>query len=339
MALDEVEDESFDAGRARFRGAMMGCLVGDAIGRPFETMSANDSRLGPALRAMLEAAPRPWRYSDDSEMMIAVAESLVRTGGVSATDLLSSLASNYDPARGYGHGMKLALAAFQRGRRADTASWEEGSKGNGGAVRVVPVACAYHDDLERLAELADESAGTTHGHPLGRAGATAHAIAIACVLGHRGAWNRGATEKLLASVARARAVASSLFTSKLESVLASYASSASSTEAARVLGNGTLAEEAVPLALFCFLRWAPDFEQVVTNAVLAGGDTDTIAAMSGALCGALTGERGIPAGFVTRLDHEPKGPAHVRALADAVFALWSTRTRRRGERARAADVR
>ncbi len=317
--------ESFFALRARFRGALLGCMVGDAIGRPFETMSSNDSRLGPALRAMLEAAPRPWRYSDDSEMMISVAESLVRTGGISATDLLSSLASNYDPARGYGHGMKLALAAFERGRRADTASWEEGSKGNGGAVRVVPIACAYHDDLDRLSALAEESAGTTHAHPLGRAGATAHALAIASVLGHRGDWDRVATEKLLTTIARSRLVGPRTLASKFDPVLALCEASASSTEAARALGNGTLAEEAVPLALFCFLRWAPDFEHVVANAVLAGGDTDTIAAMSGALCGALVGEGGIPAGWLVRLEHEPKGPAQVRALADAVFALWSER--------------
>lgn len=317
--------ESFFALRARFRGALLGCMVGDAIGRPFEMMSANDSRLGPALEAMLDAPPRPWRYSDDSEMMISVAESLVRTGGISATDLLSSLASNYDPARGYGHGMKLAIAAFKRGRRADMASWEEGSKGNGGAVRVVPIACAYHDDLERLSALAEESAGTTHAHPLGRAGATAHALAIASVLGHRGDWDRVATERLLAALARSRLVGTSTLASKFESVRELCDASAASAEAGRALGNGTLAEEAVPLALFCFLRWVPDFENVVTNAVLAGGDTDTIAAMSGALCGALVGEGGIPAGFIERLEHEPKGPAHVRALAEAVFALWTER--------------
>jgi hypothetical protein len=87
---------------------------------------------------MLGYGAEPWRYTDDGEMMIAVGESLVRMGGVSATDLLSTLASSYDPARGYGNGMKLALAAFKRGRRAGTASWEKGSKGNGGAVRGVP---------------------------------------------------------------------------------------------------------------------------------------------------------------------------------------------------------
>lgn len=283
-------------------------------------MASSDSRLAPALHALLEGS-RPWRYTDDSEMMIAVGESLVRMGGVSATDVLATLAASYDPARGYGHGMKLAIAAFRRGGRAASASWEEGSKGNGGAVRVVPIACAYHDDRDLVAAAAEESAGVTHAHPLGRAGAVAHAIAIACVVGRRDDWNAAARESVLSAVGRARAVTSTTIMSRLESVRSLLAAPASSTEAARVLGSGVLAEEAVPLALFCFLRHAPDFEQVITSAVLAGGDTDTIAAMSGALCGALVGEAGIPAHWIARLADEAKGPAHLRALADATLTL------------------
>jgi len=32
--------------RSRFRGAFLGCLLGDAVGRPFEMMSASDGRIG-----------------------------------------------------------------------------------------------------------------------------------------------------------------------------------------------------------------------------------------------------------------------------------------------------
>jgi poly(ADP-ribose) glycohydrolase ARH3 len=324
MCPDDAEASSL---RARFRGAFLGCIVGDAIGRPFEMSSPNDNRIGAALQSMLEGSA-PWRYTDDGEMMIAVGESLARSGGVSATDLLASFAASYDPSRGYGHGMKLALAAFESGRRvAAFASWAEGSKGNGGAVRVVPIACAYHDDFDLLAALAEESAGTTHAHPLGRAGAIVHALAIACALRHRGGWDRVATEHLLRTVRSPPLVANSKLASKLGAVRALVEAGASSPEAARALGNGTLAEEAVPLALFCFLRWGSDFAQVTTNAVLAGGDTDTIAAMSGALCGALVGEEGIPESWPRRLEHEPKGPAHVRSLADATLAIWAMRAR------------
>jgi poly(ADP-ribose) glycohydrolase ARH3 len=145
-------------------------------------MSARDSRLAAGVDALLSGAG-PLAYTDDTQMMIALAESLIRMGCVSGQDILSSLADNYDPARGYGHGMKLALAAFKAGRRAPAfSSWEDGSKGNGGAVRVVALACAYHDDAELLAALAEDAAGVTHAHPSARAGAVAHALALAHVL-------------------------------------------------------------------------------------------------------------------------------------------------------------
>ncbi len=95
--------------------------------------------------------------------------------------------------------------------------------------------------------------------------------------------------------------------------------------AVRKLGHGVLADESVPLAVFSFLRWAPDFPSVVRNTVLCGGDTDTIAAMSGALCGALVGESALPAEWLYRLENGPKGADYMRALADRTFELWSRR--------------
>jgi poly(ADP-ribose) glycohydrolase ARH3 len=112
----------------------------------------------------------------------------------------------------------------------------------------------------------------------------------------------------------------------LEIVRSLLAASADSRAAVHALGNGVLAEEAVPLALFSFLRWAPDVEAVLRNAVLCGGDTDTIAAMSGALCGALVGESALPPQWVERLENGRKGADYLRTLADATFELWRTRS-------------
>ena len=66
-------------------------------------------------------------------------------------------------------------------------------------------------------------------------------------------------------------------------------------------------------ALFSFLRGAPDFEAVVKNAILAGGDTDTTAARSGALCGALVGEEAMNS-YDWRAALDPNG-ARLRANA------------------------
>ena len=51
------------------------------------------------------------------------------------------------------------------------------------------------------------------------------------------------------------------------------------------LGNGVEAPASVPTALAVFALFPDDYIQTTGNAVLLGGDTDTIAAMAGALCG------------------------------------------------------
>ena len=327
--LAEAADTESDVSptlRSRFRGAFLGCLLGDAVGRPFEMMSASDGRIGPALDAML-GRPGRWTYTDDTEMTISVAESLTRVGSVSPEDILATLAANYDAARGYGHGMKRAVEAFRSGRSTAFSTWAEGSKGNGGAVRIVPIACAYHDGPVALAAHADAATAVTHAHPLGRAGAVAHAMALAHVLRHAPG-QRVDGESLGAAVRGATAVAGTLLASRVDAALRIAQNLAAPGEAARELGNGVLAEEAVPLALFSFLRWAPDFEAVVRNAILAGGDTDTTAAMSGALCGALVGEERLPSSWIERAETGPKGVAYVRSLADATFDVWEKRTAR-----------
>ena len=223
--------------------------------------------------------------------------------------------------------MKRAVDAFRSGRGAAFSSWAEGSKGNGGAVRVVPTACAYHDDAVALASHADTAAPVTHAHPLGRVGAVAHAMAIAYVLRHTPG-DRLDAESLVATVRGATAEAGTLLASRLDAAARLARDLAAPQDAARMLGNGVLAEEAVPLALFAFLRWAPDFEAVVRNAIRAGGDTDTTAAMSGALCGALAGEERLPSSWIERAETGPKGVAYVRSLADATFDVWEKRTAR-----------
>jgi len=189
-------------------------------------------------------------------------------------------------------------------------------------VRVVAIACAYHEDPELLATAAEDSAAVTHAHPLGRAGAVAHAIAIGHVL-RAGEGQSLDGERLVAEIVAAPAVRGTILASRIEEALRLARGGVSAGEAGRVLGNGVVAEEGVPLAVFSFLRWGPDFGGVVKNAVLAGGDTDTIAAMGGALCGGLVGEERIAAEWIGRAEAGARGIEYVRSLADAVFEIWA----------------
>lgn len=80
--------------------------------------------------------------------------------------------------------------------------------------------------------------------------------------------------------------------------------------------TGIAAAEAVPAALFAFIRHIDSFTDAVTQAVQLGGDTDTIAAMTGALAGAFHGTTAIPTPWRTRLEACDR----LDALAEELFA-------------------
>ena len=70
----------------RYRGALLGVLVGDVLGVPFEghggVVPASELAL-----VLADEATCTLRYSDDTAMTMALAESLLRAGGVDEDDL------------------------------------------------------------------------------------------------------------------------------------------------------------------------------------------------------------------------------------------------------------
>jgi poly(ADP-ribose) glycohydrolase ARH3 len=299
----------------RRRGALLGCCVGDAFGRPFEGIPRSDARLPGLLNARARSTD-PWDYSDDTQMMISVAESFLRCGRVEAVDLLDKLVANYEPARGYGKGMKRICEALLAGTRHDqvaTGSWAEGSRGNGAAVRVAPLACAIYDEAA-LASAAQASARVSHAHPSAVGGCVLMALACSRALHYPNAtaWNAlDFVDDLRHSPHLDKA-----YGSKLEDVRLLLRAGAETAVAAAALGSGVTADQSVPFALFAFARFVPSFEEVTLAAASAGGATDTVTAMSCTLAGALLGDDAIPAQWQANLVVGRKGRDYVLSLAE-----------------------
>lgn len=260
--IDELE---------RIEGALLGTIVGDALGLPFEGTPIGDlPRLHRALARRIEA-PRCWDYSDDSEMMLALADSVIRVRGIDSRDILETLAARCDVARGYGKGMRTTLRAWRESRdewSAARATWEAGSRGNGGVVRLAPVIALHrHEHLEVALDAAARSAATTHCHPDALCAARGFGEAL---------WRAFRGDH--APIERS---------DPIEVVV-------------RKLGHGVLAAESVPLALWTW-EHTSSFRDAVLTAVGAGGDTDTIGAMVGALAGATYGSAAIPPDWLDAL--------------------------------------
>ncbi len=180
--------------KSKFLGALIGTGVGDSLGAFFE------GRHEVKLEEIEAIAERQGvlTYTDDTHMMIGVAESLIRTGGFNGKDMAQTFVKNYEfePFRGYGPGSPYLFRLIRAG-----AAWDEvaqrlyrtGSYGNGSAMRIAPVGVFYHDNPAMLREVAYKSSQITHAHQLGREGAAlqAYAVALATNLELKGVFDHG----------------------------------------------------------------------------------------------------------------------------------------------------
>ncbi len=81
------------------------------------------------------------------------------------------------------------------------------------------------------------------------------------------------------------------------------------------LGNGIEAHRSVIAAIVCFTMEPESYAGAVARAINQGGDTDTLAAMAGAVSGAFLGVSAIPSHLLTMLENGPKGRAYIEQLA------------------------
>jgi len=93
-------------------------------------------------------------------------------------------------------------------------------------------------------------------------------------------------------------------------------------EVMETLGNGIEAHLSVPAAVYAFTAHYDSFSEAVRFAIHLGGDTDTIAAMTGAIAGALHGASGIPPNWREAMEDSDLGRDYVLTLADRLFDVW-----------------
>lgn len=290
----------------RSRGALLGTFVGDALGMPFE--GASPSAI-PAQPEMVDARLGRGTYTDDTEMMIVLAESLVEDGEVVAELLARRFLERHDPQRGYGSGTLRVFAHWRDGVAVHSAAallfGGRGSLGNGAAMRIAPIGVRFWPDPQHLIEQACRSATVTHAHRLGVDGAVAQAAAV-------GAAMRGEDVVTVASAA----AETDEMRRQLDTVGNLLAGPPTGpTTVADLLGNTAAAPRSVPAAIYAACH-VDDFREAVSFAVRCGGDTDTIGAMAGAIAGARHGYSAIPSVWLDSLEDGTYGRSHVERLAD-----------------------
>ena len=303
----------------RFRGCILGHAVADALGAPFETMPADAIYYGFGFAPKIVAEPPVdvLCYTDDTQMMIGVAECLVEQGEIRQADLMSAFVRNFDPSRAYGPGTHQIIECAADGSdwaAFSTTIFPGGSLGNGAAMRVSPVGLMFHDDLERTEHQAAESARPTHSHPVGIDGARIMAIAVAMAV-RDSDFDVARFYDTLIRFAQTDELREALVT----------ASKLTALDGLGVLGTSLEAHRSVPTAIACFASYPDSYPAAVGRAIGLGGDTDTIAAMAGALCGARLGAQAIPSHLLDLLEDGSKGRSYIDTLAQRLYAAFHNR--------------
>lgn len=277
-------------------GCLLGLALGDALGAPHEG--------GLLERAFWRLIGRTrggaMRWTDDTQMSIDLAESLLARGTLDPDDLAQRFAASYRWSRGYGPGAARVLKRIARGadwRTANRSVYPSGSFGNGAAMRAPVMGLFYSGRTDEFEAAVRLSAEVTHAHPLGIEGAVLLATATRAAL-----QGRPPVEILEESASAARlepfAVRLGVARRWIES-----ATEVGRRDVLRELGNRISAQESVVTALYLALRfWNAPYVDLIQFVTALGGDVDTIAAMAGAVWGAGHGRAELPAEPIARLE-------------------------------------
>ena len=283
---------------------MLGLALGDAFGAPLE-----GGFLERALwRLIGRTSHGHLRWTDDTQMALDLAESLISCRAIDQDDIASRFARGYRWSRGYGPGAARILKLIRRGvdwRTANTRVFREGSFGNGGAMRAPVVGLFSANNLDWVVSHARATAVITHAHPLGQDAAVLVALTTALALDkHTPAQILGLLEEH-SNQAPLR--------ERLRTAIAWIGTGKVSPEEVRArLGNGIAATDSCVTAVYVALRFldAP-FAEMLDFVATCRGDVDTIGAMAGAIWGARNGESALPLDKLTRLE----GAERLRQIA------------------------
>lgn len=255
---------------------MMGAIIGDIVGSIYEWNNIKTKDF-PLFQDQCF-------FTDDTVMTVAVAEAVLNGGSEDAfIDAMKKYGRMYPDA---GYGGRFGSWLFSD-RREPYNSW-----GNGSAMRVSPCGWAMNCGFycrtgcwpSNGLELARISAAVTHNHPEGEKGAMAVADAIFICRLFRGKWVEDyGTEPIMPTIEDCKEKLRQYITEEYGYDLAKTLDEIRPGYKFNESCQGT-----VPQAITAFLE-STGFEDAIRNAISLGGDSDTLAAITGGIAEAAYG--------------------------------------------------
>ncbi len=286
----------------RARGSVLGLVAADALGSTVEFTSPEQikQKFGPAGQTEMRGGGLlNWAvgdYTDDSQMMLCLLESLVETNretftGLDVADLGRRFVAWYDShPPDIGLTVSNALARLKSGTPAAfSGDANPESQANGAVMRCAPVGVLWHRPAQRFELVRDSllSAAPTHRSPVAAGACMVVNVMIAELI---------SGQTLETALAQARAAANP----EWQKVLDEWNAAGRPHR-----GNSGWALSTVLTALHCIITTST-FEEAVIKAVNGGDDADTVGAVTGEIAGALYGYSAIPARWLKVLKDREK---------------------------------
>ena len=303
-----------------YEGCLLGSAIGDTLGAPVEGLDKKSiQNYHGQVTDFLPCIYPSGSYTDDTQQTILVAESLVANKGIlNPEDLAQRFVRYYDSNeyRAIGDTFRAAVERLKEGYSWKESGLQEPENGKlplgcGSAMRVAPVGLLYNTK-EELLDNAVNSSLPTHAHPETLAGA---AIVAYCVSYVKSRNSQDINfDHLLPEIQN---IASRLKAERMYKRLDLLRRNKFTADTLEQLGTTGDVMSSVTSALACFMLYPSNYEATVIEAVNLGGDTDSRAAMAGAISGAYNGVNAIP----TRWLHDLENREGIRELAEELYEL------------------
>lgn len=277
---------------------MLGLVAGNQLGVPTEHLGSPEAIRKAFPNGLRDLAPPPKNspYDDDAAMTLLLGESLLACNGFDAGDVARRWVKWMKvDGRGIGLTTRRALTLIDRGKEpfeAGRLANQENpgrSAGNGSVMRCLPVALRYHDEIDRLIRVSTQQAAITHADERCTWGAAAVNLAVRELLHGNIYFVEEVLHKIGDRAPRA-----------LRDAIHRVPRESESDLPIAIAGEAGYVVHCVEIA-FWFVTHDRTLEEALISLAQAGGDTDTNAAVAGALLGARYGETALPPRWLAQI--------------------------------------